>query len=377
MASINLLKGISIKKFFDEYWEKKPLIIRGVLPNASSFMSVSLMKEMAYEQEIESRFLFQSNERQWSIFHNPITEELLEKHKSEKWTLINHATNLFHHPMYELQKSCHFIAQWNFDDIMVSYSMPGGNVGPHIDSYNVFIIQGRGQKKWMINTQPDTKIVPDQELKMLSNFKTESEYILNEGDMIYIPPHVAHYGIALTEGMSYSLGFNSLKPANFSDILYKNMQKHFDDDQILELPFSHNINSLNKYELSPEIHDLLIEQFQKIMTKQRMEEELSQMLTTPRYWPETNAPIPFEEFLSLLKIQPLYRDPYIRFNTLREMLIINGEIYKELHPTTIKQIITILDNFPMKQLPLPNQLNYQTYQILFEIYLKGILFFTE
>lgn len=368
----SFLGEITEEQFLQQYWEKKPLLIKQAVPQASKLMTKELMIDMAYEEEVESRFLFQNKQQEWHLFHDPVTPELLEKHNGEAWTLINHGVNLFHKPIFELQKNCRFIPQWNFDDVMITYSMPDGHVGPHIDSYNVFIVQGHGTKRWQLNRQPDTAIYPEQELKILSNFNSTEEYILEEGDMLYIPPHVAHFGVSLTEGMSYSLGFNSLKPANFFESMYQNLQSHVEDDDFIQLPFK---KSNDEFAFSPQIENNLINFWEKLATTENLTDILRQNLTKPRYWPEPNDHLQFDEFMDLLQTNPVYRHPYLRFNFHLSSVYINQEKYIIHSNKQRVELLTYLDSFSMEALPQIDTFYQDNYFILHILYLRGAIFF--
>lgn len=370
--SNNFLAGLSYKEFLSNYWEKKPLIVRGAVPKASKFMTKDLMFDMAQEEEVESRFVFQNSKQEWNLFHDPIDKELIQKYKKESWTLINHGTNLFHKPMHELQKEVRFIPQWNFDDIMVTYSMPGGHVGPHIDSYNVFIVQGHGTKRWQLNRSPDPTIYPDQELKILSNFVSTEEYILEEGDMLYLPPHVAHFGVSLTEGMSYSLGFNSLRPAKFIESIYHDLNNRVEDDDFIDLPFT---QESSPFKFTDSIEQSVLDLWTKLTRKGHLVSTLRSNATTPRYWPEPNEHIYYEEFLDLLQTNPLYRHPYIRFNFHNCDLFINQKKYTTRNESQRDEIINFLDQFPMEKLPTITEFYEDNYHIIYELYLHGALFF--
>lgn len=372
VLSNRFLGGLSEKDFLQNYWEKQPLLIKNAVPHASSLIDKDLMLDMAFEEEIESRFVFQDVNKAWHLFHDPLTKELINNYSGEAWTLINHATNLFHKPLYDLQKEVRFIPQWNFDDIMITYSMPGGNVAPHIDSYNVFIVQGHGTKRWQLNRNPDPTIYPDQELKILSNFESKEEYILEEGDMLYIPPHVAHYGVSLSEGMSYSLGFNSVRPAKFIESIYHDLNNKIEDDDILNLPFK---QERTPYQFTDSIEKSVLRLWDELTRRDNLIEMLRSSATIPRYWPDPNEHIYFEEFLDLLVTNPLYRHPYIRFNFSGLDLYINQQKYRVANKAQRDEMIKFLDQFPMEKLPTINHFYEDNYTILYQLYLHGALFF--
>ncbi len=364
------LGNLTPQEFLNNYWEQKILVVRNAIDNASTYISPELMREMAAEEEIESRLLYTDHH---GIHLLPqATPQVIDENKNKAWTLINHGTELFHKPLYRLRQLTNFIPQWNFDDIMVSYSMPQGSVGPHIDSYNVFIIQGRGKKRWLLNPHPDPELIPSTEIKILANFQATEEYILEEGDMLYLPPGVAHYGIALTEGLSYSIGFNSFKRNHFLHHCLKELIEDANEDELEPLPFT---DQHNYFQLTPFLLDSLTQQIQNrvaTITPHYITHHLSKYLTTPRYWPTPNTPLSFDEFLSCLEKHEVYRDPYVRLLQSNNQLYINQVKY-QLHPSEIEQLITLLNSFPMEPLHIP-KISFDSYRVLFHLYLRGEIY---
>ena len=205
---LTLLGEITVETFLKEYWHKKPLLIRGAIPNFEGFLTPNELAGLACEADVQSR-LISFQKKQWKLEQGPFSEKRFSKLPERDWTLLVQSVN--HH----LQEGVDLLQQFNFipharlDDLMVSYAPDGGGVGPHFDSYDVFLLQGCGQRLWRISEQEDLSLVEGAPLRILQNFNVEKEWTLSAGDMLYLPPHVAHWGIAIGDCMTYSIGFRA------------------------------------------------------------------------------------------------------------------------------------------------------------------------
>ncbi|MEW6119900.1 MAG: cupin domain-containing protein [Pseudomonadota bacterium] len=203
-----LLGGLSPGRFLREYWHKKPLLVRNAIPGFSGLLSPADMQALARRDDVESR-LVQGSGRRWTLDHGPFRAADFRRLPKTDWTLLVQSIN-HHLPEADaLLKRFDFIPHARLDDLMVSYAVPGGSVGPHFDSYDVFLLQGRGHRRWQVGTQTDLGLLPDAPLKILRTFEPEAEWVLGPGDMLYLPPHVAHYGMAEDACMTYSIGFRA------------------------------------------------------------------------------------------------------------------------------------------------------------------------
>lgn len=222
---LTLLGGISAETFLKEYWHKKPLLIRGAIPNFEGFLTPNELAGLACEEDVQSR-LISTVKKQWKLEQGPFAEKRFAKLPERDWTLLVQSVN--HH----LQEANDLLQQFNFipfarlDDLMVSYAPDGGGVGPHFDSYDVFLLQGCGQRLWRISEQEDLSLVEGAPLRILQNFKTEQEFTLSAGDMLYLPPHVAHWGIAIGDCMTYSIGFRAPSAQELAGEFLNYLQEH-------------------------------------------------------------------------------------------------------------------------------------------------------
>ncbi|MFZ6725878.1 JmjC domain-containing protein [Undibacterium sp. MH2W] len=201
-----LLGGISPDQFFSEYWHKKPLVIRQAIPGFTPLLSPDELFELAGLDDVESRLITFFKQR-WEMKNGPINKIPVKEKKD--WTLLVQGVNLHDDAADQLLRQFRFIPDARLDDLMISYAADGGGVGPHFDSYDVFLLQAHGQRRWQISAQKDLSLVEGMPLKILSNFTPEQEFVLEPGDMLYLPPQYAHDGVAIGECMTYSIGFRA------------------------------------------------------------------------------------------------------------------------------------------------------------------------
>lgn len=220
--------SFSLKEFLAEYWQKKPVIIKGGFENFQDPVTPEELAGLTLESDVDSRFVSNLN-NEWKAEHGPLSEELFDTLGETNWSIIVQAANHWHEGAAELFKPFKQMPNWLFDDIMISYSVPDGGVGPHIDQYDVFIIQGQGKRHWRVG---DIGEYQEEHrhgaLKQITGFDPIIDQILEPGDILYIPPGFPHDGYALEPSMSYSAGFRSPKEqelvSNFADFIIENEQ---------------------------------------------------------------------------------------------------------------------------------------------------------
>ncbi|MGE5652436.1 MAG: JmjC domain-containing protein [Bacillota bacterium] len=206
MKKLTLLGGLSPRQFLKDYWHKKPLLIRQAVPNFKPVLSRGQLFDLAQRDDVESR-LIRHFDKQWQMQHGPQTE--LPPLDKNGWTLLVQGVNLHDAKADALMQHFRFIPDSRLDDLMISYATDTGGVGPHFDSYDVFLLQAHGRRRWRIGPQKDLSLIEGMPLKILKNFQPEQEFVLEPGDMLYLPPHYAHDGIAVGECMTYSIGFRT------------------------------------------------------------------------------------------------------------------------------------------------------------------------
>lgn len=202
-----LLNQLTPAEFLAEYWQKKPLLIRQAIPNFQGLLTPNELAGLACEEEAQSRIV-QNIDDAWHLTHGPFDEDTLTSLPEKNWTLLVQCVNHHLPEAAELLSQFNFIPHARLDDLMISYAPTGGSVGPHMDSYDVFLLQGSGKRRWKINAQPDLTLVENVPLRILKQFTAEQEWVLAPGDMLYLPPNIAHHGVSEDDDcMTYSIGF--------------------------------------------------------------------------------------------------------------------------------------------------------------------------
>jgi len=202
---LTLLGGISPAEFMQRYWQRKPLLVRQAIPECKPLVDRASLFAMAADSEVESRLVI----KPFKVQHGPFPRNKLPKLSQKDWTLLVQGVDLHNDKVANLMHQFRFVPDARLDDVMISFATDGGGVGPHFDSYDVFLLQTHGQRKWRIGKQKDLSLVAGVDLKVLANFDPSHEYVLNPGDMLYLPPRYAHDGIAIGECMTYSIGFRA------------------------------------------------------------------------------------------------------------------------------------------------------------------------
>ena len=207
-ASRTLLGGLTPAAFLSRHWQKRALLVHQAIPHFRGCLSPSELFALAGRDDVESRIVLRERTR-WSVLHGPFRGSALKTLPARRWTLLVHGVNLHAPTADALLRRFAFIPYARLDDLMVSYATPGGGVGPHFDSYDVFLLQGEGRRRWRIGRQRDLSLKPGVPLKILAQFRPGATSMLGPGDMLYLPPNHAHDGVALDACMTYSIGFRA------------------------------------------------------------------------------------------------------------------------------------------------------------------------
>lgn len=227
-----LLGGVSPESFLRDYWQKKPLLIRQAFPGLDNPLTPDELAGLALEEEVESRIVLTEGTTPSELRRGPFSEDDFKKLPEQDWTLLVQAVDQFVPEVAELTRAFRFLPSWRIDDVMISYAAPGGSVGPHYDNYDVFLLQSHGRRRWKIGQACDDQspLIDHPDLRILKDFDEEQEWILEPGDMLYIPPGIAHYGIAEDECMTCSIGFRAPSHGeillHFTDYLSQSLTDH-------------------------------------------------------------------------------------------------------------------------------------------------------
>lgn len=209
-APLALLGGLSPQQFMRRHWQKKPLLIRQAIPGVKPPIDRAALFALAGQEEVESRLIVQDQARaDWRLRHGPIARRALPKLDQPGWTLLVQGLDLHVPAAHALLRQFGFVPQARVDDLMISYASDGGGVGPHYDSYDVFLLQVHGRRRWRVGPLKDASLRTDVPLKVLSNFEPTQEWLLEPGDMLYLPPMWGHDGVAEGECMTCSIGFRA------------------------------------------------------------------------------------------------------------------------------------------------------------------------
>ncbi|MBL8349502.1 MAG: cupin domain-containing protein [Burkholderiaceae bacterium] len=202
-----LLGGLSAARFMRRHWQKKPLLVRQAWPGVQPPIGRGALFELAGADGVESRLLTRAGG--WRLRHGPFARRALPPLKQTGWTLLVQGLDLHCQRAHEMLQPFRFVPEARLDDLMISYASDGGGVGPHLDSYDVFLLQVQGRRRWRVGPVADRSLVPGLPVRILANFEPTEEWLLEPGDMLYLPPLWGHDGIAEGECMTCSIGFRA------------------------------------------------------------------------------------------------------------------------------------------------------------------------
>ncbi len=233
ISPLTHLGDMPIEEFLRDYWQKKPLLIRQAFPEFKSPITPDELAGLALEEDVESRLVLENGTTAWELRNGPFDEETFTKLPEKRWTLLVQAVDQWVPEVNQLLDYFRFIPSWRLDDVMVSYAPDQGGVGPHFDYYDVFLLQGLGKRQWKIGQMCDNHSprVAGTPLKILSEFHTSDEWVLEPGDMLYIPPGIAHWGTAVGDDcMTYSMGFRAPSHADILSEIGQEVALNITDD---------------------------------------------------------------------------------------------------------------------------------------------------
>lgn len=206
------LGKLSPEQFLAQYWQRKPLLVRQAFPAFEQAICPDELAGLACEEDIDSRIVSGRHQlNNWRLEHGPFDENSYDARGEHDWTLLVQSVDHYVPELAELKGAFRFIPDWRLDDIMVSFAATGGSVGPHFDNYDVFLVQGSGSRQWHLggHCPPNTPLYPHPDLRLLADFNTVETIEMQAGDMLYLPPRYAHWGVALEPCMTFSVGFRA------------------------------------------------------------------------------------------------------------------------------------------------------------------------
>ncbi len=271
---------INKELFLARYWQRKPLLLPQALPDFKAPLDANELAGLAMEEGIESRIIEQVGD-EWLLHHGPFGQADFQR--DTPWTLLVQAVDHYVQAVADLRRLVDFIPSWRVDDVMVSYASDGGSVGPHYDNYDVFLLQGEGQRLWKLGQFCDStsRLARKADLRILENFEQQEEYLLGPGDILYVPPGFAHWGIAQGECTTFSIGFRAPRlselVSRFTDQLLDQLEPElFYTDAGLE-------TSTRAGEIRPRDLERVGAQLQAALDQASGNRWFGELVTEPRY----------------------------------------------------------------------------------------------
>jgi 50S ribosomal protein L16 3-hydroxylase len=220
---------LSQQQFLTQYWQQKPLLIRNAWPDFEPGISPEELAGLACEADIESRLIEeQGQDGPWQLRHGPFSDDDFMALPATHWTLLVQDVDKHVAALASIMQRFNFIPEWRRDDLMISFAPQGGSVGPHIDGYDVFLLQAQGTRRWQISDEPlaEAEFIDGLDLKILRHFEPDQSWDLEPGDMLYLPPHYAHHGVALNDCMTFSIGFRAPSQIELLDAFMQTLSEY-------------------------------------------------------------------------------------------------------------------------------------------------------
>ncbi len=373
--SLPLLNNLSPRQFLAEYWQKKPLLIRQAIPNFKGLLTPNELAGLACEEDAQSRIV-KLETNQWLVEHGPFKEAAFSSLPKTNWSLLVQSVNHHIPEANDLLSQFNFIPHVRLDDLMVSYAPTGGSVGAHVDAYDVFLLQGSGKRRWKINTQPDLTLIDNAPLAILKHFEAEQEWVLESGDMLYLPPNVAHHGIAEDDAcMTYSIGFRSPKAEELTHAFLEYLQDTIKVTGLYEDP------DLTPQKHPAEISESMVKKVETILSKTSWDTNavadfLGRYMSEPK--PdiifETQTPITVDGLSNLLLASVLQLNLQSRMLFIKDHFYINGEPLN-VAPNIVNCMRKLADTRKLDASALNLQLRQQIAATLQDAYSAGYVKF--
>lgn len=386
---ISFLNNLTAEEFIRDYWQKKPLLVRQGFKDLNQQIDADLLAGLALEGEVESRIVQHHVESdQWELHHGPFNAEDFQNFPEKHWTLLVQSVDQFLPFWSQFLDNFSFIPHWRIDDIMISYAVDQGSVGPHTDQYDVFLIQAEGKRRWQVGPKADetTQMLPHPTLRLLAEMACEEEWILEPGDLLYLPPKFAHHGIAEGECVTVSVGFRAPDMASII--------REFGEYTI---DFAIHEEAIGDADLDPQenpgwINPEKIESIQKALItalsdKNHFQRWFAEYVSQPKLEPsydETPVVSDFSDLIQSIKnIDHCYRDEGTRFAYIGlneqtpEQFFINGD-YWPVPNQGQKMLLVLCQSRTINcDKLIPTLVNDQCEQFLLRLFQEGFLFLPD
>jgi 50S ribosomal protein L16 3-hydroxylase len=366
-TKLTLLGGLTVNEFLRDYWQKKPLLIRQAVPGFKGLLSKQQLIELACHENMQARLVKQSR-GVWQAEYGPFEPDNMDKLRG-KWTVLVQGVNHALPEATELIRRFNFIPHARLDDLMVSYAPKGGGVGPHFDPYDVFLLQGLGHRRWQITTQKDHSLIEGAPLRILKEFHIEKEWVLEAGDMLYLPPQCGHNGIAEDDCMTYSIGFRTPTYQEMAEQFLVYLQDRICIEGVYADP------GLKTQTYPSEISPDMLHQVAAAIAKVKWDEEdianfLGSYLSEPKphiYFDVPAKPLSAERFELALNTHRIEPDLKTQILCRDSTVFINGES----HQVGKGSYRTLRELADTRQLAVAGKLTAETKTLLYEFYLDG------
>ncbi len=366
----SLLGGLSVNEFLRDYWQKKPLLIRQAFPAFNGLIDPQKLLALACTEDVQARLVTQKRGK-FELQQSPFEPEELDSLGKTKWTVLVQGVNHYLPEAAELLQHFAFIPYARLDDLMVSYAPKGGGVGPHFDSYDVFLLQGSGHRRWQISAQADRSLIAGAPLRILRDFRVEQEWVLEAGDMLYLPPHYAHNGIAEDDCMTYSIGFRTPAYQELAEQFLVYLQDRITVDGMYADP------GLKTQKHPSEISAAMLHQVQKAIKQVRWDREdianfLGCYLSEPKPHIFFDAP---ERPLSQAKFRQAIQKRGVKLDLKSQMLCHAGRIYMngEEHQVGERDYLLLRSLADRRELPALKDCTAESLELLYQWYLDGYI----
>jgi 50S ribosomal protein L16 3-hydroxylase len=320
---LSLLGGLTPAQFMRRHWQKKPLLVRQAIPQFKPPVSRAGLFALAAQEGVESR-LVQQVKDVWKLRHGPFSRRALPALQQPDWTLLVQGVDLHSDQVHAILQQFRFVPEARLDDLMISYASDGGGVGPHFDSYDVFLLQAHGRRRWRIGRQKNLCLRDDIPLKVLGQFAPEEEFVLEPGDMLYLPPRYAHDGVAEGECMTYSIGFRAPARAELAQELLVRVAEDAGEDDAPVLYREAGQNAVEQPAAIPQrLHDFAREALQRALSEPLvLERALGEYLTEPK------PSVWFAPHGAVVMLEGVALDRRTRMMYDAHHVFINGESYR-------------------------------------------------
>jgi len=369
-SKLSLLGGLAVNDFLRDYWQKKPLLIRQAFPAFGELLSPRQLTALACAEDAQARLVTQTRGK-FDLRHAPFKPEDFSGFGKTRWTVLVQGVNHHLPKAAELLKHFSFIPHARLDDLMVSYAPKGGGVGPHFDSYDVFLLQGSGHRRWQISEQNDRALVEGAPLRILKDFRMEQEWVLEPGDMLYLPPHCAHNGIAEDDCMTYSIGFRTPAYQELAEQFLVYLQDRIDVDGMYADP------GLKAQKHPSEISAAMLHQMEQAIKQVRWDREdianfLGCYLSEPKphiFFEAPGRPLSPAKFRQTMQQRGVQLDLKSQMLCNAGWIFINGEAHRP-EQRDYPQLRSLADE---RELPALTGCSNESVDLLYQWYLDGYI----